>query len=65
MEGDNNTLSSSDDIDTDNNDDITNQVITQYGDDDGNNTDTDYSSSEIYVPKNEYESLYNVLNERN
>ena len=44
VEGDNTTVPSSDDIAKDNNDDRTNQVVTQYGEDGRNNTDADYSS---------------------
>ena len=46
MEGNNNTLPTNDDNGKDNNDDTTNQIIMYKGDNDGNNTDTDYSSLE-------------------
>ena len=43
-EANNTTVPSSHEIDKDTNDDKTNQVVTQYGEDDRNTTDTDYSS---------------------
>ena len=45
-EVDNNTLSPSNDSDKDSNNDITNQVVTQSGEDDGSSIDVDYSSME-------------------
>ena len=44
VEGDNTTVPSSHDIAKDNNDDKTNQVVTQYDENGRNTTDTDYSS---------------------